>query len=85
MHATHAVVDERDGCTLVRDGTGALLDAAAARALAGTWNEACKPGQRTYAVYTLVRHTSAPDRPGGLAAAPAAVAGQPEAEGKDRG
>lgn len=69
MRATHAVVDERDGMTWVKDGTGALMDAARARALAGQWNEGCKPGHRTYAVYRLVRHTSAPDPPGSPATA----------------
>jgi hypothetical protein len=52
-HATHAVVDERDGMTWVKNGAGQLMDQAAAETLAGQWNEACKTEKQTYAVYRL--------------------------------
>jgi hypothetical protein len=52
-HATHAVVDERDGMTWVKDGDGQLMDQARAEALAGKWNDACKTEHQTYAVYRL--------------------------------
>jgi hypothetical protein len=59
IHATHAVVDERDGYTWVNDGHG-LMDQAAAEAMAARYNEACKAEAQTYAVYQLVPVKAAP-------------------------
>jgi hypothetical protein len=58
-HATHAVVDERDGYTWVNDGSG-LMDETRAVALAAKWNDACKAEAQTYAVYKLELVQAAP-------------------------
>lgn len=73
-HATHVVVDGRDGTTFYRDSTGQLLDRGSAETLADGINAGCKPGYRTYRVYALAAMcTSSPPAPSALAARVACV------------
>lgn len=47
-HATHAVVDLRDGYTWVKDGSGQLMDYARAQDMADRYNDGMKPGHTRY-------------------------------------
>ena len=53
MHATHVVVDTRDGYTFWNDSTGQLFDQARATSFAGQRNAERKPEHRTYQVFAL--------------------------------